>query len=73
MARVIREVLAARPTAGERSFANVIDHCSRSLGRHGLLFFVSDFASTDLSRPGELPEWSTALSGLARRHDIVYP
>jgi len=71
VARVIREVLAAPPTAGERSFADVIDHCSRSLGRHSLLFFVSDFASSDLTRPGELPEWSTKLSVLARRHDIV--
>jgi uncharacterized protein (DUF58 family) len=71
VARVIREVLAAPPTAGLRSFENVIDHCSRSLGRHSLLFFVSDFAASDLARTGELPEWSHALSSLARRHDIV--
>ena len=71
VARVIREVLAARPTQGARSFQSVIDHCSRSLGRHGLLFFVSDFAAAELLGPGELPEWSNSLSGLGRRHDIV--
>ncbi len=71
VARVIREVLAAQPTSGERSFTNVIDHCSRTLGRHGLLFFVSDFSAAELLVPGELPEWSPALSVLARRHDIV--
>ncbi|HUR28391.1 MAG TPA: DUF58 domain-containing protein [Planctomycetota bacterium] len=71
VARVIREVLAARPTAGKRSFENAIEHCARSLGRHSLLFFVSDFAADELREPGRLPPWSNALSALGRRHDIV--
>src|SRR5204863_196664 len=71
VARVVREVLAARPTEGESSLEKVLEHCSRTLGRHSLLFFISDFAQHELSRPGDLPEWRHHLIDLAGRHDVV--
>jgi uncharacterized protein (DUF58 family) len=71
LSRVVREVLAARAQDGATSFENVIEHGARTLGRHSLLFFISDFAVPELSRPGQLPAWSSALSALGRRHDII--
>ncbi len=71
VARIVREVLAARPTDGQTSFAHVLEHCSRSLSRHNLLFFISDFAAPELSEPGELPQWRHHLIDLAGRHDVV--
>ena len=71
LARVIREVLAARADQGATSFETVLEHLARTLGRHNLLFFLSDFAVPELERPGELPAWMSALSALGRRHDIV--
>lgn len=71
LSRVVREVLAARSSEGESSFQTVIEHKARTLGRHSLLFFISDFATPELASPGVLPEWNSALSALGRRHDIV--
>jgi uncharacterized protein (DUF58 family) len=71
VARVVREVLAARPTAGTTSFATVLEHCARTLSRHSLLFFLSDFAVPELAAPGPLPEWRHHLIDLGGRHDVV--
>lgn len=70
-ARVIREVLAARADSGTTSFAAAIEHCARTLGRHNLLFVISDFATPELARGGVAPEWQIKLAALARRHDVV--
>lgn len=71
VARVIREVLAARPTNDETSFQKVLEHCQRRLHRHSLLFFISDFASGEFVKPGEMPEWRHLLIDLGSRHDVV--
>ncbi|MBK8179975.1 MAG: DUF58 domain-containing protein [Planctomycetes bacterium] len=74
VARVVREVLAARPTAALNacsSFDNVLGHCARSMHRHSLLFVISDFAVPELRAPGEAPPWRHHLIDLAGRHDVV--
>lgn len=71
VARVLREVLAAQPTDGQTSFTRVLESCQRTLHRHSLLFFISDFATPELAQPGDLPEWRHLLMDLGGRHDVV--
>jgi len=64
VARVVREVIAARPTAGGTDFRAVLDMQERTLRRRSLLFVVSDFAGFDQAA-------ADVLARLARRHDVV--
>lgn len=71
--RVIREVLAAEPSAGKSDLAAVLDHHLRAFRRRGMLFVVSDF----LGAPGSAAEagpsgwWGDLLASLALRHDLI--
>jgi uncharacterized protein (DUF58 family) len=64
VARVVREVIAARPTHGGTSFESVLSLQERTLRRRSLLFLVSDFAGFDQAA-------ADVLARLARRHDVV--
>lgn len=69
VARVVREVIAARPTGGGTSFAEVLEHQARTLRRRSLIFLVSDFVEPEGS--AEVEDWGDVLARLARRHDVV--
>jgi uncharacterized protein (DUF58 family) len=64
VARVVREVIAARPTRGRTNLLAALELQARMLKRRALLFVVGDF--TELS-PAEADE----LARLARRHDVI--
>ncbi len=69
VARVVREVIAARPSEGGTDFKAVLEEQGRTLRRRSLVFLISDY----LVPPGSAgrPEWSDALARLARRHDVI--
>ncbi len=69
VARVVREVIAARPTGGGTSFAEVLEHQARTLRRRSLIFLVSDFVEPEGA--DESYGWGDHLARLARRHDVV--
>jgi uncharacterized protein (DUF58 family) len=71
VARLVREVIAAEPSAGASDFQSVLEHQARTLRRRALVFLVSDFMSDDLVAPGTRPAWSDELARLARRHDVI--
>jgi uncharacterized protein (DUF58 family) len=71
VARVVREVIAAQPTAGASDFKAALEHQARTLRRRALVFLVSDFLGDDLATPGERPAWTDTLASLARRHDVI--
>lgn len=60
--RMVREILAAKPTAPGTSIATACDFLVHTLRRRSLVFFVSDFQSDPL----ELP-----LGKLSRKHETV--
>jgi len=70
--RVIREVLAAEPTAGGSDVHSVLEHHLRALHRRGMVFVVSDFLDQPAT-PAEVqgPFWGDALASLALRHDVI--
>jgi len=67
--RVVREVVAARPTGGGSDFAAVLDHQVRVLRRRSVVFLVSDFLEN--SPPPASGGWPKTLARLAQRHDVI--
>jgi uncharacterized protein (DUF58 family) len=70
--RVVREVLAAEPTAGGSGFAAVLEHQARVLRRRSVVFLVSDFlahGSTSKAKNGKT--WNELLLQLSMRHDVI--
>ncbi|MCC7012206.1 MAG: DUF58 domain-containing protein [Planctomycetes bacterium] len=64
VARVVREVIAAPPTAGGTDFKAMLELQERAVRRRSLLFVVSDFEGFDDAA-------AEVLGRLARRHDVV--
>jgi uncharacterized protein (DUF58 family) len=60
--RVIREVLAYRPTRRGTDLGAPLEHLGRVLKRRAVVFLISDFLA---------PDFSAALRTAARRHDVV--
>lgn len=73
VARVIREVIAARPTGRGTDLGAVLEDQARTLHQRALLFLVSDFGFVEASAQGGAAdaEWVDTLGRLARRHDVV--
>jgi len=70
--RVVREVIAAKPTSGGTDFQAVLEHQARTLRRRSLLFLVSDFLGARGGAPnGGGRDWTDTLASLARRHDAI--
>jgi uncharacterized protein (DUF58 family) len=68
--RVVREVIAAPPTAGGSDLAAVLEHQLRALRRRSIVFLVSDFLDRS-SRPAAERSWPDLLARLNRRHDVI--
>jgi len=78
--RVIREVLAARPTGRGSDLHEVLEHQQRTLRRRGIVFLISDFLDQPLDKPLDQPLdeseaggefWGDALASLGMRHDLI--
>ncbi|MBL8863191.1 MAG: DUF58 domain-containing protein [Planctomycetes bacterium] len=61
--RIVREVLAARPSPGAGGLARALEHTERTLRRRSVVFVVSDFLGAST--------WVDALRRLALRHDVI--
>lgn len=72
--RVVREVIAAPPSAGGSDLHGVLEQSLRGIRRRGMVFLVSDFLGAPMSAP-EAPDperfWGSALESLALRHDVI--
>ena len=74
VARLVREVIAARPTAGASDYQAVLEHQARTLRRHALIFLISDFLTQDDALGADAqrrPEWVDSMARLHQRHDFV--
>jgi uncharacterized protein (DUF58 family) len=69
VARVVREVIAARPTGGGTDFRAVLETQERTLRRRSLIFLISDFLDTATSSAGR--DWTQVAARLAKRHDVI--
>mgnify|MGYP002629918710 CR=1 FL=1 len=72
--RVIREVMAARPTQGPSDLASMLEHSARGLKRKGMVFLISDFLGVrEQAGPedGDAGFWGDHLRSLATRHDLI--
>ncbi len=64
IARVVREVIASKPTDGPADLQAVLELQERTLRRRALVFLVSDFDRLD-------ERAADTLARLARRHDVI--
>ena len=73
--RLIRDLLAFRPTGRGTDLAGALDYAARLLPHRAVIFLLSDFAL--LYPPDEGPEsasfarWEKTLRLVSRRHDVV--
>ncbi len=63
--RVVREVVAARPSGVGSCLSKVLEHQHRHLKRRSLVLVISDFLGL------EQDPWADVLGRLARRHDVL--
>jgi uncharacterized protein (DUF58 family) len=72
--RIIRDVLAFRPTSTGTNMSAALDYAGRLLRHRSVIFVLSDFA---LLYPPDGPDsptfaaWEKSLKLVARRHDVV--
>src|SRR5688572_1778705 len=69
VARVVREVIAAHPSAGRTNFRALLEQQERTLRRRSLVVLMSDFLEPGGARAER--DWIRVLARLARRHDVV--
>jgi uncharacterized protein (DUF58 family) len=69
--RVVREVIAAEPSAGGSDLAAVLEHQMRTLRRRSIVFLVSDFLDRPAKEATSRPAWGELLARLNRRHDVI--
>ncbi|HEY0306460.1 MAG TPA: DUF58 domain-containing protein [Longimicrobiales bacterium] len=73
--RIIRDVLAFKPTGRGTDMTAALDYAGRLLRHRSVIFVLSDFAL--LNPPDQTPDapafaaWEKALKLVARRHDVV--
>ncbi len=66
--RIVREVLAARPSSPGSDFAAALEQEERLLRRRSVVFLVSDFLEGPTPRARD---WTQPLARLSLRHDLV--
>ena len=70
--RLIRDVLAFRPTGRGTDIPGALDYAARLLPHRGVIFLMSDFAPPPAAGDGDpLPGWEKTFRLVARRHDLV--
>ncbi len=61
--RIVREVLAAQPSAGHGGLGLALEHTERTLRRRSVVFVVGDFSGANA--------WVEPMRRLAIRHDVI--
>jgi uncharacterized protein (DUF58 family) len=69
--RLIRDVLAFRPTGRGTDIAGALDYATRLLAHRGIVFLLSDFAPQEGADAGGAERWERSLRLASRRHDLV--
>ncbi|HEY0809890.1 MAG TPA: DUF58 domain-containing protein, partial [Longimicrobiales bacterium] len=72
--RIIRDVLAFRPSSTGTNMAAALDYAGRLLRHRSVIFVLSDFALLYPPETTESPRfaaWEKSLKLVARRHDVV--
>jgi uncharacterized protein (DUF58 family) len=72
--RIIRDVLAYRPSGRGTDMTAALDYAGRLLRHRSVIFVLSDFALLSPSESTDSPAfaaWEKALKLVARRHDVV--
>ncbi len=71
--RVIREVIAAKPTVGAADLHGVLDSALQGIHRRGMVFLLSDFLDVEHADDAGDPAsfWGDPLKSLALRHDVI--
>lgn len=72
--RLIRDVLAFRPTGRGTDLANAVDYAARLLRHRSVVFILSDFALLNARQGPDSPEfarWERTLRLVSGRHDVI--
>jgi uncharacterized protein (DUF58 family) len=69
--RLIRDVLAFRPTGRGTDIAGALDYAARLLAHRGIIFLMSDFAPKPNATPADQALFEKTLRLVSRRHDVV--
>jgi uncharacterized protein (DUF58 family) len=72
--RIIRDVLAYRPSGAGTDMAAALDYAGRLLPHRSVIFVLSDFALLAANDTPDSPmfaAWEKSLKLVARRHDVV--
>jgi uncharacterized protein (DUF58 family) len=69
--RLIRDLLAFRPTGRGTDIPGALDYAARLLAHRGIIFLLSDFAIRDGTDNDERARWEKTLRLVSRRHDVV--
>ena len=69
--RLIRDVLAFRPTSRGTDIAGALDYAARLLAHRGIIFLMSDFAPKPNATPADQALFEKTLRLVSRRHDVV--
>jgi uncharacterized protein (DUF58 family) len=69
--RLIRDVLAFRPTGRGTDIAGALDYAARLLAHRGIIFLMSDFAPRPDATEADQALFEKTLRLVSRRHDVV--
>jgi uncharacterized protein (DUF58 family) len=69
--RLIRDVLAFRPSGRGTDIPGALDYAARLLAHRGIIFLLSDFAFDASGVPADRARWEKTLRLVSRRHDVV--
>ena len=69
--RLIRDLLAFRPTGRGTDISGALDYAARLLPHRGILFLLSDFATPAHATDIDRARWEKTLRLVSRRHDVV--
>jgi uncharacterized protein (DUF58 family) len=69
--RLIRDVLAFRPTGRGTDIASALDYAARLLAHRGIIFLMSDFAPKPDATAADQALFEKTLRLVSRRHDVV--
>jgi uncharacterized protein (DUF58 family) len=69
--RLIRDVLAFRPTGRGTDIPSALDYAARLLAHRGIIFLMSDFAPRPDASDADTALFEKTLRLVSRRHDVV--
>jgi uncharacterized protein (DUF58 family) len=69
--RLIRDVLAFRPTGRGTDIPGALDYAARLLAHRGIIFLLSDFAPRGDTDESDRARFEKTLRLVSRRHDVI--